>query len=170
MRSLPLITALALSLSPLAPRPAAADEHIGAAQCAACHPEAYAWWKTTGHARASRVLQDAERRDPRCTSCHATAASEGHWDVQCEACHGPGRHYWPAFVMVDVNLARAAGLRSGAEPSTCNGCHTADAPGIRPFDLAAAMAKMRTHTAPPAPAPAAPMPAMPAPTSAKGAR
>lgn len=142
--------ALALIAASLLAAPAAADEYIGAEQCAACHAEAYAWWKTTAHARAGRVLSPAEQRDPRCTSCHATAIDQPH--VQCEACHGPGQHYWPAFVMVDVHLARAAGLRSGAEAATCNGCHTADAPGLRPFDLAAALAKMKDHTPPTTPA------------------
>jgi len=131
-----------------------ADDYIGAEQCAACHAEAYAWWKTTGHARAGAALSASEARDPRCTGCHATAA--GQPDVQCEACHGAGKHYWPAFVMVDTQLARAAGLRSGAEPATCNGCHTGDAPGIRPFDLKAALAKMRVPTAPKPATPASP--------------
>lgn len=141
MRALCLIAAVLFAAPAVAD-----DEYIGAEQCAACHAEAYAWWKSTGHARAGRALDASEQRDPRCTSCHATSTTLP--DVQCEACHGPGRHYWPAFVMLDVHLARAAGLRSGGEPSTCNGCHTADAPGIRPFDLPAALARMKTHTPP----------------------
>lgn len=156
MRALLLIAA---ALAPLAPASAVADEHLGAEQCAACHPEAYAWWKTTAHARASASLNAAERRDPRCTGCHATAPDEGLMDVQCEACHGPGRHYWPRFVMLDRHLARAAGLRSGAEPSTCIGCHTADAPTLRPFDLPAALAKMRVHRLPAAAPSPSPTPA-----------
>lgn len=149
MRALIAIAALILPLA------VAADDHIGAQQCAACHPDAYAWWKTTAHARAGDALSAAEKRDPRCTGCHATAV--GHPHVQCEACHGPGRHYWPAFVMVDTHLARAAGLRSGAEAATCDGCH-AHAPGIRPFDLKTALEKMRVHR-PPSPAKPAAKPA-----------
>lgn len=163
MRSLPVIAGLLFAA--LLPFAAAADDYIGAEQCAACHAEAYAWWKTTAHARAGDVLADDEKRDPRCTGCHATAQGKPH--VQCEACHGPGKHYWPAFVMVDVHLARAAGLRSGAEAATCNGCHTGDAPGIRPFDLKTALEKMRSHVPPEAPA-KAPAPAAAPTTPAKG--
>ncbi len=163
MRITALIAALTaavvfIALAALLPRVAAADDYIGAEQCAACHPQEYAWWKNTAHARAGNALGPTEQRDPRCTGCHSTAPGKPH--VQCEACHGPGEHYWPAFVMVDVHLARAAGLRSGAERSTCNGCHTADAPGIRPFDFEAALAKMRRHV-PPTPSKA--------PAGAKGA-
>ena len=120
-----------------------ADDHIGAEQCASCHPAAYAQWKSTPHAQASAVLGPDERRDARCTGCHATSAESGLWGVQCESCHGPGRHYWPEFIMRDVELARAAGLQSGADGSMCRGCHTADAPRIVPFDLAAALDRVR---------------------------
>lgn len=127
-----------------------ASDFIGAEQCQSCHPDAYAQWKATAHARATEVLDEAERRDPRCTGCHATSAADGLWGVQCESCHGSGRYYWPDYIMRDHGLARAAGLQSGAEPSVCRTCHTADAPRLVPFDLSAAIERVR-HSTPAAP-------------------
>ncbi|MCB9528502.1 MAG: cytochrome c family protein [Myxococcales bacterium] len=148
----PALLALAvLALAVLATGGAGlADDYIGAEQCKSCHPAEYAQWKATPHARASAALGPDERRDARCTGCHATAAEAGLWGVQCESCHGPGRHYWPDFIMRDAHLARAAGLQSGAEPSICRGCHTADAPRIVPFDTETALDRVR-HAVPASP-------------------
>lgn len=128
-----------------------ASDFIGAEQCQSCHPAAYAQWRSTPHARAAEVLSEAERRDPRCTGCHATSAADGLWGVQCESCHGAGRYYWRDFIMRDTGLARAAGLQSGAEPSVCRACHTAEAPRLVPFDLTAALEQVR-HATPALPA------------------
>lgn len=149
MRILSPLTAVALALA--APG-AVAGDYVGADTCRSCHEQAWQQWKQTPHARATDVLNAAERRDPRCTSCHATSARDGLMGVQCESCHGPGRHYWPDFIMKDRELARAAGLRSGADPAGCRSCHTADSPGLRPFDPIASMRAVR-HRPPPAAAP-----------------
>lgn len=118
---------------------ATASDYLGADKCRSCHEQAWQQWKTTPHARAADVLSAAERRDPRCTGCHATSARDGLLGVQCESCHGPGRHYWPEFIMKDLELARAAGLRSGGDPAACRSCHTADSPALRPFDAVDAL-------------------------------
>jgi len=53
--------------------------------------------------------------------------------VQCETCHGAGRHYAKVLVMRDAELSRVVGLRE-PKADTCLRCHTQDAPNIRPFD------------------------------------
>lgn len=131
MRLLARSLLLLVSLIPLT---GSADEYVGANNCKACHPKEYAHWRRTPHARAFSRLKGQSRRDPDCTSCHATAARQGHVGVQCESCHGPGARYWPAHVMKDAELARAAGLRGGRDPQLCARCHTADAPTLRAFD------------------------------------
>ncbi len=119
-----------------------AGDYIGARRCKGCHETQYAQWKKTPHAKAASSLSAAERRDPRCAACHSTSARDGLEGVQCESCHGAGRHYWPENIMRDRGLARAVGLTSGKERVTCNRCHTADSPRLRPFDIAAALKKV----------------------------
>ena len=121
-----------------------AGDYLGARRCKTCHQTQYAQWKATPHATAANVLSAAERRDPKCAACHSTSAADGLEGVQCESCHGAGRHYWPEYVMRDVGLARAVGLTSGAERVTCTRCHTADTTRLRAFDFAAALKKV-TH-------------------------
>ncbi len=117
--------------------------YLGANQCRICHEAEYVQWAQTPHARAAEVLTPRERRDPRCTACHSTQATKGLENVQCESCHGPGRHYWPEYVMRDMSLARAVGLTSGKERATCKRCHTPDAPQVVPFDFKAALLKVQ---------------------------
>ena len=123
--------------------PAMANPFIGAEQCRSCHSVEYAQWRATAHATATSSLSPQQRRDHRCTSCHATNAEEGLLGVQCESCHGAGGHYWPVAVMRDSVLARAAGLKRGNEPATCLGCHTVDSLRLRPFNMADALKLIR---------------------------
>ncbi len=122
---------------------ALAGDWLGARECRTCHEAQYAQWQKTPHARAHELLSESESRDPRCTSCHSTAAADGLVGVQCESCHGAGRHYWPEPVMRDVELAKAVGLTGGGDATTCRRCHREDAPRVTPFDLAAALEKVR---------------------------
>lgn len=110
------------------------DRLLGAQACGYCHPREYATWEATPHARAWEVLPAADAANPECLSCHATADRPGFRSVQCESCHGPGRDYWPDFVMRDPHLGAALGLRKGSEVEVCARCHTRDTPSIRPFD------------------------------------
>jgi hypothetical protein len=126
-----------------------AQENLGARRCATCHPAEYAHWKASPHARATASLTEAQRRDRRCMSCHATDVTNGHVGVQCESCHGPGEHYWPEHVMRDVELAQAVGLRRGDEPVTCARCHTDDGPHVTPFDYARALEAVKHPKAAP---------------------
>lgn len=80
-----------------------ASPFAGGEACVGCHQEQHAQWSTTAHARAWNTLVAQNRAlDGECWSCHVTGAAQpggpqdpmgnaGFRDVQCEACHGPGR-------------------------------------------------------------------------------
>jgi hypothetical protein len=100
---------------------------VGGSQCIACHREEHVDWKESGHAGAWKSLVRERRQfDLDCWSCHVTGAGKPDGptgpnqvgflrDVQCEACHGPGRaHVADPTVAVD---------RSPGE-ALCLECHT----------------------------------------------
>lgn len=101
--------------------------YVGADVCAGCHAEASAQWRTTPHARAhSTLAADDHAADEGCVRCHVTGYGQeggpqapvevgGLRDVQCEACHGPGRDH----------VASPAEVAPPQVPSltTCRGCH-----------------------------------------------
>jgi hypothetical protein len=157
---------LALALLPAAPARAG---YVGAETCLTCHPEAYAAWKPSEHARATESLSEAQRKEWRCLQCHAPAADQGVVGVSCETCHGGGEWYWPSHVMRDKELARAAGLLD-ADAKSCGLCHDAGSPSLQAFDPAAKMQLIdhwtadRERRARPAP-PAAPPASTPAPST-----
>ncbi len=138
---------VAAALLALAGGTAAASDYVGARRCKSCHVAEYEHWKQTPHAQATARLTEAQRRDRRCTVCHATSAEDGLYGVQCESCHGPGRHYWPENVMKDAELAKAVGLLQGTEPAACDRCHTAETPRVTPFDRKKALEKVRHRPA-----------------------
>ncbi|MCO4744600.1 MAG: hypothetical protein KC912_07425 [Proteobacteria bacterium] len=100
---------------------------VGADACQSCHTEQHTQWRRTSHARAYKGLVDVDRAmDPECYSCHVTGADSEHGprepmlvgpfrDVQCEACHGPGR----------AHIAAPATVRMVKSPdeSLCITCH-----------------------------------------------
>jgi len=107
--------------------------YLGAAVCARCHAAQQAQWEQTAHARAWATWVAAERsEDAACLECHVTgwaqpggfappatapAAHESATappmaNVQCEACHGPGRAH-----------ARD-GTTMRPKETTCRRCHT----------------------------------------------
>jgi predicted CXXCH cytochrome family protein len=104
----------------------------------ACHKEQHAQWSTTNHVRAWQALASKDRTmDQDCWSCHVTAANVaggptdpastvGFHDVQCEACHGPGRAH---AVQPQANtLVKTPG------PEVCVRCHDGKRDGGR-FDF-----------------------------------
>ncbi len=118
--------------------PAGAQNHIGAERCQACHEYAYKVWVAGPHAKAHLALDEEQRKDPKCNTCHTTLAGddgEHLAGVQCERCHGPGRYYHHDFVMKDKELSRLVGLVD-PKPEHCQQCHTDAAPSIAPFDFA----------------------------------
>lgn len=112
-------------------------DFLGSESCQACHPDAYAAWQSTAHARAKDVLSPAQQKDVRCQSCHSPNEKDQKVvHVSCETCHGGGQFYSATYVMKDAELARLAGLVDPAEKS-CRGCHDNASPSLKPFDFAA---------------------------------
>jgi hypothetical protein len=121
---------------------AMAHDFLGSESCQACHPDAYAAWQTTAHARSRDVLSPQQQKDVRCLSCHApnqTDQKVSH--VACESCHGGGQFYSARFVMKDSELARLVGLVDPGEKS-CRGCHDGASPSLKPFDFTAKLKAM----------------------------
>jgi len=104
-----------------------AGAYVGSDACKACHAAEYAQWSGTKHARAFDALQSFDRSmDRQCVGCHVTGwAADGgpdaparvgpYRDVQCEACHGPGR----------AHVADPTGAKLLADPGvkTCHTCY-----------------------------------------------
>ncbi len=118
-----------------APAAGAAADLLGPEGCRACHPAAYDAWREGPHARAAEGLNERQRKDARCTSCHAPDQEKGVPGVSCEACHGPGQIYAASYVMRDAELARAVGLADTGE-KTCLACHTESTPSLQRFEYA----------------------------------
>jgi hypothetical protein len=158
-----------------------AADFVGAESCQGCHPEAYAAWKQSKHARALDSLSEQQQKDARCLSCHAPdLKAQSQPQVSCETCHGGGQYYSPAFVMKDEELSRLVGLVDPSEKS-CRNCHDASSPSLKPFEFveklklidhwsaerARRQAEAEAAAAPPAKKPGAKTPAKPGPAPAK---
>lgn len=117
---------------------ARAHNYISAERCESCHEFAYQKWQRGPHASAAQSLSPAQARDPKCTTCHSLTSmaevDDAFVGVQCESCHGPGRYYYPDYVMRDSQLARAVGLVEQNE-AVCVRCHTPGSPSIEAFDF-----------------------------------
>lgn len=112
---------------------------LGPESCQSCHPDAYAAWSASAHARSMQALSLRQQKDGRCVSCHAPNLAEAQVSaVTCESCHGSGQWYSPRYVMKDPELSRLVGLVDPNEKS-CRGCHDASVPSMRPFDFPAAL-------------------------------
>ncbi|MEK6759257.1 MAG: multiheme c-type cytochrome [Deltaproteobacteria bacterium] len=112
---------------------ASGGPYIGAAGCVECHRPFMEGWNKTRHSNAFASLEKVGKsKDPECVKCHVTGyADEGGFysakltpglaNVQCEACHGPGREH-----IIDF----ANPMRPIEEP-TCLRCHTKEnSPGF----------------------------------------
>ncbi len=110
-------------------RPLADVFYFGVSKCVECHqPFAESWGKTR-HANAFQSLERAGKsNDPECLICHTVGFGEkggfynikstaGLADVQCEACHGPGRDHLLDFSKPMQPVAEALCLK----------CHTKSA-------------------------------------------
>lgn len=143
-------------------------KYIGAAKCKMCHNkpdkgDQYNKWMAGPHANAIKSLSSEKSlayakangiadpaKDAKCLSCHSTASSvdsklhagitveEG---VSCESCHGPGSMYKGASIMKNKDLAMQKGLILPTK-EVCVKCHNEKNPFHKPFDFAAASAKI----------------------------
>jgi hypothetical protein len=100
--------------------------YVGVEACAKCHVREYDIWKNTGHAHAMATLERKHRQlDPDCVKCHVVGYERGGFqalystpqfaNVQCEACHGPGRQHAES---------PAKGYGFMPTPVGCLQCHT----------------------------------------------
>jgi nitrate/TMAO reductase-like tetraheme cytochrome c subunit len=112
------------------------SDYVGANACKDCHDKVFAAWSRTKHAKAIDKLTMANRAST-CVGCHVTgpaavALAEGarptHPNVQCEACHGPGRKHAEAAIG-GVNEVHTAKI----EEATCTRCHNDTSPHYKPF-------------------------------------
>ncbi|MEW5850994.1 MAG: multiheme c-type cytochrome [Myxococcota bacterium] len=106
--------------------------YVGAVVCQACHLEQYNAWQKQDHSHAMASLRKSNQQlDRECIGCHSTGYKQpggyadpahmgGFAEVQCEACHGPGRMH--------VDQAGGKGTISRASgQETCLKCHTPEA-------------------------------------------
>ncbi|MCB9675436.1 MAG: hypothetical protein H6737_09995 [Alphaproteobacteria bacterium] len=130
--------------------------YAGTEACVKCHPTQYNQWRSTEHARAmSSLVAVSRHRDEDCFSCHVTGGAPaeiagfpvtietsdavgGGNNVQCEACHGPGRDH-----VGDPTKHRTV---KDPDEALCRACHTPEQDDGR-FDFAAYLPKV-THPTP----------------------
>lgn len=113
--------------------------YLGVKWCVTCHSRRsanprlsmYHTWEDSAHAKAWDNLPDADKANPACLRCHTTGfgmsrrpdvPDEELRGVQCEACHGPGSHYFTWRVMKDPEKALANGLWRPTR-EVCVRCH-----------------------------------------------
>ncbi len=110
-------------------KPLAEISYLGISKCGECHQPFVEKWKKTRHAGAFSSLERAGKSgDSECIKCHTVGfGGKGGFysakitpmltDVQCEACHGPGREH-----LLDFSKP----MQPVAE-SVCLNCHTKSA-------------------------------------------
>jgi hypothetical protein len=105
-------------------------DYLSVESCVECHEEEVAGWKETPHAHAFETLkeQGEEKQSAQgCVKCHVVGfEKDGGFidmeltpelkDVQCEACHGPGRRHAESEDPADILGKPDAVL--------CRSCHT----------------------------------------------
>ncbi len=109
---------------PQRPEVLAAEGYLGWDTCQKCHGLIHERWSEGPHAHAFETLAaDDSWNDPACLPCHVTgyeAAARRDssdvkpemWNVQCEACHGPGTAH------------KRDGTMAPVDESVCLKCHT----------------------------------------------
>jgi hypothetical protein len=93
--------------------------------CQTCHPDEYADWQNTVHAKAAldpafKEQFNKSHNQGDCLKCHTTGFDKDSgkftWEgVTCEACHGPYRQDHPAAQTMQLPM----------ESTTCRVCHQA---------------------------------------------
>ncbi|MDA8149909.1 MAG: multiheme c-type cytochrome [Nitrospiraceae bacterium] len=144
--------------------------YVGDETCEVCHSSSsigkqFQIWQRSPHARAYRDLESPEgmtiarklnianpQKNPRCLSCHTTAAGthlpniistfRPKDGVQCESCHGPGEDYAHYSVMIDPVKSSKAGLTIHPGEKTCITCHNSSSPTFKEFDYQRALAQI----------------------------
>ncbi len=161
MRTIVVITTLALALLVAAGTSSAENKYVGEKKCAMCHDkvakgDAQAVWSKSAHAKAFTTLKSKEADEiakkkglktaaaesPECLKCHVTgggsaAGAVKEEGVTCEACHGPASGYLPIHNKKGAEnkeKARAAGLVLTADNGKlCEKCHNSESPTFKGF-------------------------------------
>ncbi len=125
------LAGLGLAVGPnLAARAEILGDYLGYRACQECHAEIVASWQKTPHAHAFAGLkrQGEEKQGiPGCVRCHVVAfEQDGGFidmgltpelaDVQCEACHGPGKKH--------VEAGGDGQIVAKPDANSCRVCHT----------------------------------------------
>ncbi len=115
--------------------------YVGAESCQSCHPNTFAKWSTTKHARAYEALTANKKRnrefDAECISCHttgfpytsgfvsaqATPALKGN---QCENCHGPASLHNAEPDNLAYRKPMALTAQGANTSGFCTKCHDPD--------------------------------------------
>ncbi len=106
-------------------------DYMGVLNCIGCHPKEGKIWKQTKHGNAWENLktQGEEKQSiPECFMCHVVAYNQDGGfidmdltpelgDVQCEACHGPGREHIESGGKPEFIIGKP-------QEDTCRVCHT----------------------------------------------
>ncbi len=113
---------------------------VGAEACQSCHPNTFARWRGTGHARAYEGLLKPGRNreaDAECVSCHTTgfqydsgfrsATETAHLKGnQCENCHGPASKHIQQPDDAEARKAIALTADRADRNRLCLQCHDED--------------------------------------------
>jgi nitrate/TMAO reductase-like tetraheme cytochrome c subunit len=107
-------------------------EYVGVKICKLCHKKdgVYPSWEKTKHAYAYDSLSAEDKKNKEILKYYTTgttAKGELLTNIQCEACHGPGKDYKKKSVMENKEEAIANGLIIPDE-NTCKRCHNEKAP------------------------------------------
>ena len=109
--------------------------YVGVTVCQGCHPTQWAQWRTTGHAKAYKTLEEEMHAvDFDCVGCHTTGYRKeggpkdpftiaGFQHVQCESCHGPGRAH--------AKEPKKVKLTKTFDEAFCRSCHSVEQTGDR---------------------------------------
>lgn len=101
-----------------------AGKYAGVDNCKMCHPDPYADWSKTAHARSFELLVNVgQEKNAECLPCHTTGYGKGGYvdeattpglkGTTCEACHGPGAGH----------MGDKAKITRKPSVDTCSGCH-----------------------------------------------
>lgn len=106
-------------------------DFVGPERCGVCHPDALAQWQGTRHAHAyDSLVHFGQQLDRECIGCHTAGWRHpgGFSDprsvgmlkhVQCESCHGPGKHHAASG---NKDMIK----RGEATAAFCERCHQPD--------------------------------------------
>ena len=141
--------------------------YVGAEGCKSCHPNTYAKWAGTNHARAYDVLvnnpKDARRRrefDAECISCHTTGFTyTSGWESpsktpylkgnQCENCHGPASKHVEEPDNKDFARFMTRSVAQADKGGLCHKCHDDDNSPKFEFPPTTARSRTRAWTSTP---------------------